>query len=532
MEQPAAPAAEAKPLRAGGAPHWLVLAALAVFAAGAFLFRASDIENRPIHTDEAVHAYKLGEFLATGTYRYDPVDYKGPTLLLSAAPLALAAGQRSHADLELATLRLTPLLWSILLGLAPLLGWRLLGGAGTLTASAMLFLSPCIAFYSRVFIHEMAFAALAVLLLLQSARFLREPTTRNALLASVLGGLLHATKETCLLVFAAMAAGGLACAVLLRRDEAVSRALGALRQWKLVAWLLVPGALLSAAIYTRGFLQPGALADVFRAYWLNVERGAVPGDHQHPFGWYFQLAMRGTGQPGPQWTEWPIVVLGAAGFVAGPLRGLGGGRAAPLFLAAASVALWLAFSAVSYKTPWNILAPLALSCVGAGMLGQAIWASRWVAARAAAPLLAAGAAFVLAPQLPRTIGLFEADPRNPWVYAQTSHDFLRLEQRFADIGPFVPGGEPFRIDVIGPDPWPLPWTLRRNPLVGYFPQVPEQSDAWLVVCEPDDAEAAAALFDEPPLSEFYGVRPEVLRVLLIERSVWNAFLDSRRTPAP
>ncbi len=56
--------------------RWVVVLAL---AAGAMM-RLPQLDLRPMHTDEAVHAVKFGALLETGTYRYDKNEYHGPTL--------------------------------------------------------------------------------------------------------------------------------------------------------------------------------------------------------------------------------------------------------------------------------------------------------------------------------------------------------------------------------------------------------------------------------------------------------------------
>jgi predicted membrane-bound mannosyltransferase len=55
-----------------------LLFAIAVLAG--VLLRLPWLDLRPLHVDEAVHAVKFGELLERHTYRYDPVEYHGPTL--------------------------------------------------------------------------------------------------------------------------------------------------------------------------------------------------------------------------------------------------------------------------------------------------------------------------------------------------------------------------------------------------------------------------------------------------------------------
>jgi len=44
--------------------------------------------KRPMHGDETVHAIKFGELLEQGSYKYNPIEFHGPTLnYLSLIPL-------------------------------------------------------------------------------------------------------------------------------------------------------------------------------------------------------------------------------------------------------------------------------------------------------------------------------------------------------------------------------------------------------------------------------------------------------------
>ena len=46
----------------------------------ACITRLLNLDTRPMHGDEAVHAIKFGSLLEQGSYTYDPDEYHGPTL--------------------------------------------------------------------------------------------------------------------------------------------------------------------------------------------------------------------------------------------------------------------------------------------------------------------------------------------------------------------------------------------------------------------------------------------------------------------
>ncbi len=134
----------------------------------------------------------------------------------------------------------------------------------------------------------------------------------------------------------------------------------------------------------------------------------------------------------------------------------------------------MAFSVVRYKTPWNLLpfygGAVVLAGFGAARL-VGLTRSRTAQALVALALLAACAH--LGVQNWRANFRYPADPRNPYVYAQTSPDFLRLVTRVADVSRVHPERERMLVAVVaGPyQQWPLPWYLRRMQRVGYWTSV-------------------------------------------------------------
>ena len=82
--------------------------------------------------------------------------------------------------------------------------------------------------------------------------------------------------------------------------------------------------------------------------------------------------------------------------------------------------------------------------------------------------------------------------------------------------------------VVAPphEQWPLPWYLRAMPHVGYWATAREVPDltAPVIVASMGNAEALDAALGDRYVSEFFGVRPEVLVTLYVERELWDRFL--------
>src|SRR3954447_6099730 len=112
---------------------------------------------RPMHTDEAVNAYVVGQLLAGQSFTYDSQDRHGPTLAAIALPIAGARGAKAFSGLTESDVRLTP----VVAGTATIL---LFGAAveifsfGPCLIAAVLFaVAPLPVYYDRCFIHESVF---------------------------------------------------------------------------------------------------------------------------------------------------------------------------------------------------------------------------------------------------------------------------------------------------------------------------------------------------------------------------------------
>src|SRR4029078_11952583 len=88
-------------------------------------------------------------------------------------------------------------------------------------------------------------------------------------------------------------------------------------------------------------------------------------------------------------------------------------------------------------------------------------------------LLVAGSTascFNLGSQAWRAAVTYAADPRNPYVYAQTVPDAVRMDRRIVDLAALHSDGTRMHVSVIASpyEQWPLPWYLRTMPNVGYW----------------------------------------------------------------
>jgi len=510
----------------------MFLALLAVAAA----FRLPGLGMRPMHGDEANQAVKAGILFDKGVYRYDPHEHHGPTLYYLTMPFLWLSGARSFAETTEIPYRLLPALFS--LGLILLL-WPLrkeLGAGATLWAGLLAAVSPAMVFYSRYYIQEALLVFFSMAAIVCGWRYCRNRRIIDAVLAGVFLGLMHATKETCIVIYACMAAA-LAATLLLSywREGQVPAWRGCFRPWPLVA-CIAAGAGVSAVLFSSFFTHArGPLDSVlaFSTYLHRAEGAGSAAIHDKPWPYYLKLLLYTYRTAGPRWSEGLIIGLAAIGAAVSLFRKdehSDSGLSLRRFFAFYTVLLIAAFSLIPYKTPWNVLVFLHGMSVLAGIGAAAVIRAgrKWPIQAALAAALALGAA-----QLSHQAWLanfrYPADTRNPYVYAHTSTALLRLVNRVEDIAKLAPEGRHLRIDVLKPDAdyWPLPWYLRRYDRVGYWVQLPERFEAPFIIGDPGLHERLEMELGYRYQEEIYALRPSVLLNVYIRRDLWDALIQSR-----
>jgi uncharacterized protein (TIGR03663 family) len=495
------------------------------FAAG-LVFRLARLDARPMHHDEANQAVKFGALLERGEYRYDAHDHHGPTLYYLAMPAAKLRGQTTLASLDERTLRgVTAVFGAATILLLPLLAAGI--GRTAVAASAwLLALSPAMVYYSRMFIQESLFACFTLAWVVAIGRLATRGGLAWSTLAGVAAGLALATKETSVIV---LPASLIACAIAWSSFRRNPLAAG---RWTMAVLSSVATAVaVAAAFYSSFFVAPRAVLDLFRAAGTYLDRGIDPVSHVHPWHYYLGL-LTYSSSGGLTWSEGLILVLAMVGTVTSwglPDRS----RPERVFWAryftcfvAATTAI---FSAIPYKTPWNLLPFYVGAIVLAGIGFSTVLhttASRVVRGGVvAAFVLASGH---LAWQAWRASVTYASDPRNPYVYAQTVPDAVRMATRIRELATLHPAGVRMLVSVLAPphEQWPLPWYLRAMPHVGYWTALDDALalNAPVIVASMDQTAALDGTLGDRYVSEFYGLRPEVLLTLYVERELWERFL--------
>ncbi|MCJ7682468.1 MAG: TIGR03663 family protein [Candidatus Aminicenantes bacterium] len=502
---------------------------------GAMIFRTADLDNRPMHHDEANQALKFKDLLEEGRYVYDRTDHHGPTLYYLSLPLVLVRSGKSFTALTETTLRLLPALLGAGLFLLLLIPVRDTGRLPVLLAGFLLAISPVMVFFSRFYIQETLLLFFGAGLLTAVWRYVRAPSMGWALLAGLFVGLAYATKETSIILFFALAVASLATYFSPFRIR--SRLFLKNPNWKKHLPLAAGAALLTVVVlYTSFFTHWRGPLDSLLSFPSYLSRAEGAGMHVQPWYYYIRMLIRIRFEGGPVWSEGLILGLALIGIISlfvknrsvSPTR-LGFFRVVLVYTLISTVI----FSLIPYKTPWNCLpfffGFILLSGQGGAFLIERP-KKRWMKGIPLILILVLG--YNLGRQSYRANFVYHADTRNPYVYAQTSTDFLNLVQRIRDLAALHAQNKQMLIKVVtGPyETWPLPWYLRDFERIGYWETLAKAGrldEADVVITDIKNTDILPASFLESVQSEYYGLRPEVLLAVHIRKDLWETYIRTR-----
>jgi len=528
-----------------------------------------------MHGDEAVHAVKFGALLEKNFYRYDSFEYHGPTLnYLTLIPAFLSAEKNTVAVTD-RTLRIVPVFFGTLLVLLPLWLMDGMGKSAAIIAAILTAISPAMAYYSRYYIQEILLVCFTFGVIVCVYRYLQNKKLGWAVASGGFLGLMHATKETCIIAWGAMA---LALIFVFARHGFMAD-LRAINRRHLVA-ALATAAVCSVLFFSSFFTSWRGVLDAILTYKNYFSRAGQNPVHIHPWHYYLNILAYFRIGANPFWSEALILVLAAVGFAvaisrknisvavtpqpsaenvaqaspaaAGQARCL---RYAPAseslfatnqhllrFLAFYTLLMTIFYSFIPYKTPWNLLSfwhgMILLAGVGAVAIIK-LFSNTLVRGMIILLMMIGGAHLLWQSYLANH--KYYADPANPYVYAHPVDDVFTIVKRIEAIAHAHPDGRNLYVQVICPDDdyWPLPWYLRAFPNIGWWREVNENASAApLIIAAPQFEPALMRKFYElPPPGQKYLYVPlfdtyTELRPLIelrgyVRKDLWDRYQTSK-----
>ena len=501
-----------------------VLLFACVLVGGAFL-RVWRLADRPMHTDESVHAEKFKALLEDGFYAYDPHEYHGPTLNDFTLISAWFRGEKTYPQIDERTLRLVPAVFGIALILTPLFFLGAVRLRSILFCSVLIAFSPAFVYYSRYYIQEM-------LLVFFTACFLgclwNYTQTRKAawiIFAGVSLGLMHASKETFVFSWIAVLPALAFCALYRPSNPSKKFPLSH------VIFAFAAAVLTSAAFYSSFGTNWQGILDSVTTYGIWLRRAGGESVHIHPWYYYLELLTWIEFVEPITWNEDGIVAL--AGFGIGivcfnikhPKSRLA------IFLGVYTLVLTVIYCAIPYKTPWSMMSFLYGMALVAGL--TAGWfldcaAGRWEKVILGSVLLMYGLA---APMVQSWLLNFHysSDPENPYVYAHTDKDIFKMVAAVQKAVQASEDGVRTPVYVIAKDGdyWPFPWYLRNLQQVGYWDHVDASAcQSPIILAQAGYAQDLLRVFyTVPPPGQKHLYMPLFDQTLVLRPGVeWNGFI--------
>jgi uncharacterized protein (TIGR03663 family) len=436
-----------------------------ILAGGSF-FRLWRLNDRPMHTDEAVHAEKFSALLGKGSYAYDPSEFHGPTLNYLTLVSAYLRGEKNYSQVDETTLRIVPAFFGIMLTLTPLFFLKGLNRRAAIFSCILIAFSPAFVYYSRYYIQEMLLVFFTAVFLGSGWMYFQTRKFFWIILSGIAAGLMHATKETFIFSLFAAFLAGVFCLLQNRSFKPV--------KVPHILSAVAAMAVTSILFYSSFGTNPGGIIDSVSTYGSWLQRASGQSTHIHPWYYYLDLLTWLEFIEPIIWNEDIIIVLAAAGLILVLFRRTTN-SAFIRFFAIYTLALTIIYSVIPYKTPWCVLSFLYGMAILAGWIIDRMMDAvqvRW------GKMCAGLFIFVFAAASPAAQSWFlnfkyASNPVNPYVYAHTSTDVFQMIESVKKAALSSNEGMEMPVYVIagGGDYWPLPWYLRNFKHVGFWSQV-------------------------------------------------------------
>ena len=472
---------------------------------GAFL-RFFLLGIKPPHFDEGINGWFVDQMVKSGFYRYDPTNYHGPLHFYILLVCQTLLGRNLWA------IRLPVVLASIFsihltLKFEPFVGRNV----SRLAALAMA-VSPGFVFYGRYSIHEVWLLLFSLLFILGLLGLWQRGTVNYLWCAGMgLAGMIL-TKETYIIhVGCALIAGFVTW--MSHRITTTPDAKLVKQSWTYLDLIVVAGTGLAVIIffYSGAFMNWPGVTGLYKTFAAWFKTGSQGAGHEKPVYYWLQLITR---------YEQPVLVALVLAPLTQTIRNL-----SLRYLAIYGVGTFLAYSIVTYKTPWCIISivwPL-LFIFGALVLNMPDQFRRATYALTAILLaISLGLSVSLnffrcstfnefnwksERSAPANVGQFFA--WEPYVYVQTYNDVWKLTKPLLRLAKANPTYYQLVGHLIRTSTYPLPWMLGDFTKVGYYEHnnMPDKLDGDFLVVQEDKIEEVESKLHDTYYTEPMTIRP-------------------------
>ena len=405
--------------------------------------RFYDLGIRPPHHDEAVNGWFVDGLFLKGYYKYDPQNYHGPLYFYFLALVEMLFGR------SIEVLRSVTIFFGGLLTFVPFLYRRWIGSRAAWIAAFLLAVSPAVVFYSRYAIHEIPFAFFLALFFYYWLRAREEVFSWKILLGLGLTlGALACLKENFVIFLGCLFIGEIMTRIYCK-EFTFPKKYSFYAGMSLIAFVMV------VIVYSALGKDETGVGDFFQAFNLWSKTGSNGNGHQKPFEYWFKVLAQ---------YEWPVLL----GIVLSPLALIKKAIKIPQpirLLSVVSMGSLLAYSIVSYKTPWCLL-----SFQWGFILVVSYWCAHFWDRQKPVVLgvLAVFGAYSVYQAYEVAYVNVDADDAY-YIYGQTYRDLMPPIQEILNRVRTNPElKKRIRIEVISQYTWPLPFLLGELKQVGYY----------------------------------------------------------------
>lgn len=486
-----------------------------------------------MHVDEAVHAIKFGSLLEDGSYRYDPVEYHGPSLNYLTLIPAWLSGKKSITEIDEALLRCVPAFSGILLIVSFLFLYKDFGWRFVLAVSIATSLSSFIVFYNRYYIQESLLVAFFYAGIISFYRYVKSQRIIPLIIAAVLLALSYASKETFVIPFAAAA---LSFIVMRLNDRSfrINKAHSAI--------FIAVFSTAAVLLFSSFFANPHGIIDSLKSFANYFSKAdAFPG-HHHPWYYYFSVVTFATIE-GFIYSEALMLVLFAAGvyYLLIDKQPTTDQKTFLRVIALLTIATMIIYSVIPYKTPWTMFTFWQGMLIIASYAAVKIYDSMNRKVFYAVSIIFC---LQLAFQTWHTTFTYSFHPANPFVYSQSTNDVVEISKMIKNVSASQEekGNMSLYVAASGNDYWPLPWYLRGFKNVSWNEKIKDDVYRYDVVLASPEYESALgeALYRLPPPGEanlyvplfgsYMELRPGTEIRGYIRKSVLDRYINSKTVP--